>query len=86
MAEQELSDPITHRLPKDILERLDKIAKASERPRSWYIVRALRFYFAGEGQDILSAIEGRAEIDRGEVHDMDDVLHEIEDIVRNRVA
>jgi len=86
MAEQELSDPITHRLPKDILEKLEKISKASDRSRSWYIVRALRFYFAGEGGDILNAIEGREEIERGEVFDMDDVLREIDDIVRGKVA
>jgi len=86
MADQELSDPITHRMPKDILEKLEKIAKASDRSRSWYIVRALRFYFAGEGGDILNALEGRAEIERGEVHEMDDVLREIEGIVRNKVA
>lgn len=86
MAEQELSDPITHRLPKDILEKLETISKASDRSRSWYIVRALRFYFAGEGGDILNAIEGHEQIERGEAHDMDDVLREIDDIVRGKVA
>jgi predicted transcriptional regulator len=86
MADQDLSDPVTHRLPKDILEKLEAIAKASDRSRSWYVVRALRFYFAGEGADILNAIEGRAEIERGEKHDMDDVLREIDAIVRDKVA
>jgi predicted transcriptional regulator len=86
MAQQELSDPITHRLPKDILEKLERISKASDRSRSWYIVRALRFYFAGEGGDILNAIEGHEQIERGEVYDMDDVLREIEEIVRGKVA
>jgi predicted transcriptional regulator len=86
MADQELSSPITHRVPKDILEKLEAIAKASDRSRSWYIVRALRFYFAGEGGAILDAIEGRAEIERGEKYEMDDVLHEIDAIVRGKVA
>ncbi len=86
MAQQELSDPITHRLPKDILEKLERISKASDRSRSWYIVRALRFYFAGEGGDILNAIEGHEQIERGEAYDMDDVLREIEEIVRGKVA
>jgi len=82
----ELSDPITLRIPKDVLDKLEKISKGSDRSRSWYIVRALRFYLAGEGGDILNAIQGREEIERGEVHDMDDVLREIEDIVRGKVA
>ncbi len=82
----ELSDPITHRLPKDILEKLDRVAKESDRSRSWYIVRALRFYFAGEGGDILNAIEGREDIEKNGGHDMDDVIREIEDIVRGKVA
>ena len=86
MAKQRLSDPITHRLPMDILEKLDRISKASDRGRSWYIVRALRFYFAGEGGDILNVINGREAIERGEAHDMDDVLREIEEIVRGKVA
>ena len=86
MAGRDLSDPITHRLPNDVLEKLDRIAKASDRSRSWYIVRALRYYFAGEGGDILNAIKGREEIERGEVHDMDDVLREIERIVQGKVA
>lgn len=86
MEKPELSDPITLRLPKDILDKLEKISKSSDRSRSWYIVRALRFYFAGEGGDILNAIQGREEIERGEVHDMDDVLREIEEIVRGKVA
>lgn len=86
LAKQDLSDPITHRLPKDILAKLERIAEASDRSRSWYLVRALRFYFAGEGADMLNAIEGRAEMERGETHDMDDVLREIEAIVRDKVA
>ena len=86
MEKPELSDPITLRIPKDVLDKLEKISKGSDRSRSWYIVRALRFYLAGEGGDILNAIQGREEIERGEVHDMDDVLREIEDIVRGKVA
>lgn len=86
MAEQELSDPITHRLPKDLLEKLDLIAKESDRSRSWYVVRALRYYFQGEGNDIINAIEGREDIEKNGGHDMDDAIREIEDIVRGKVA
>ena len=38
----ELSDPITLRLPLDMLSDIEKIAAGSERTRSWVIVRALK--------------------------------------------
>ena len=88
MAAHELSDPITHRLPVELLEKLKKVAKGSERTRTWYIVRALRYYFAenGEGAHILTAIEGREDIEKNGGHDFDDVIREVEQIVRGKVA
>ena len=86
MAKPDLSDPITLRLPVDLLGDIEAIAKASDRTRSWVMVRALRLYMAGEGADILNVAKGLREIENGEVHDMDDVLGEIEDIVRGKVA
>jgi predicted transcriptional regulator len=86
MEKPELSDPITLRIPKDILADFEKIAEACERTRSWVMVRAFRKYLQGEGGNILNVIKGREEIERGEVHDMDDVLREIEEIVRGKVA
>jgi len=47
------------------------------------IVRALRRYLATEGADILAVIEGREQIAAGEVHEMDDVLDEIERMIRS---
>jgi predicted transcriptional regulator len=78
----ELSDPISIRLPTDVLAATEKVAKASDRSRSWVMVRALRRYLATEGAEILAVIEGREQIAAGEVHDMDDVLDEIERMVR----
>lgn len=86
MEKPELSDPITLRIPKDILADFEKIAEACERTRSWVMVRAFRKYLHGEGGDILNVIKGRDAIAAGDVHDMDDVLKEIEDIVRGKVA
>ena len=86
MVKQPLSDPIPLRIPKDILADIEKIAKASDRTRSWVMVRALRHYLAGEGADILNVIKGREAVAAGDVHDMDDVLGEIEEIVRGKVA
>ncbi len=86
MVKQQLSDPIPLRVPMDVLADIEKIAKASDRTRSWVMVRALRHYLAGEGTDILNVIKGREAIAAGDVHDMDDVLGEIEEIVRGKVA
>jgi len=86
MEKPELSDPITLRIPKDILAEIEKIAAACDRTRSWVMVRAFRKYLAGEGGDILNVAKGRAEIAAGDVHDMDDVLKEVDAIVRGKVA
>lgn len=82
----ELSDPITLRLPLDILRDVDKVAAGSERTRSWVIVRALRHYLAtgAEGGDCLAILRGREEIAAGQVHDFDDVLAEMQEIVDAR--
>ena len=86
MAKPELSGPLTLRLPVDVLGEIETIAEASERTRSWVMVRALRLYLAGEGADILAVVKGRAQIAAGDVSHMDDVLTEIEEIVRGKVA
>jgi predicted transcriptional regulator len=86
MAKQPLSDPIPLRLPLDVLAEIEKIAEASDRTRSWVMVRALRLYLASEGADILSVVKGREAIAAGDHHDMNDVLAEIEEIVRGKVA
>ena len=83
MAQPELSDPISLRLPVGVLTDIERIAVASERTRSWVIVRALRRYLASEGAEILDAIEGRAQIKAGNGHDLDDVIAEIETIIRS---
>ena len=86
MAKPDLSDPITLRLPVDVLQDIEAIAETSDRTRSWVMVRALRLYLAGEGADILNIAKGLHEIDSGHTHDMDDVLGEIEEIVRGKVV
>ena len=64
----ELSDPITLRLPLDMLVDIEKIAAGSERTRSWVIVRALKYYLSreAEGGICLSVLRGRDEADRFE--------------------
>lgn len=54
--------------------------------RSSVTVRAFRLYLAGEGADILDILRGRDALAAGDVHDLDDVINEIEAIMRGKVA
>ena len=61
MPQQELSDPITLRLPLGVLREIEEIAEATDRTSSWIMVRDLKLYLAGEGRNILSDIEGKGD-------------------------
>jgi predicted transcriptional regulator len=74
---QPLSDPITLRLPQDLLSDIEKIAETLDRTRSWIMVRAMRLYLANEGADVLAAREGLEQIERGESYDFDEVMNEL---------
>ena len=86
MSKQNFSDPITIRLPFDVLDEIDLIAQTTERSRSWIIVRALKSYLQNEGADILAYRQGMQDVANGEVSEMDDVLEDLERIVANKVA
>lgn len=86
MSGQQLSDPITLRLPGEVLAAIEQIAATSDRTRSWVIVRAIRLYLAGEGAEILSVADGIDQLNNGESEDMDDVIAEVERIVRGNAA
>jgi predicted transcriptional regulator len=80
------SVPVSLRAPAELIETLDKIAAALDRPRSWVMLRALRQYIADEGQEILDVQEGIAEADRGELVDFDEVMAEARQIVARAEA
>ena len=86
MAKPNLSDPITIRLPEEVLAAIEQIAETCDRTRSWIMVRALKMYLASEGADILAVRKGREQVANGDVHDMDDVLQEIYETVNRKVA
>jgi predicted transcriptional regulator len=71
-------------VPNDILDDFDRITGALERDRSWVMLRAFKTYLEGEGADLLNEATGIAELDRGEFHDIDDVLAEAETILASR--
>lgn len=84
----DLSGPITLRLPQDILDDVEKIAAGAERTRSWVIVRALKHYLShgAEGGICLSVLRGRNEAADGQGEDMDDVIAELDEIIRKGKA
>ena len=77
-------DRPTHTL--DVLAQIEAVAAATERTRSWVMVRALRYYLGGAGSEILAAIEGRRQIAEGKSHEMDDVIAELDAIAEGKAA
>lgn len=84
--QRELSDPLTLRLPVDVLSDIEAIAKACERSRSWVIVRALKAYLMAEGGEVLDIVKAREELMADEGVDGDDLIAEIEEIIRGQAA
>lgn len=83
---RDLSEPVSLRLPTDVLQAIEAVAAAADRTRSWVMVRALKRYLATEGAEILAVAEGRRQIAAGDVHDMDAVIDEVEALVRSGKA
>jgi predicted transcriptional regulator len=80
------SASISLRIPTDLLQKLDQIAAAVERPRSWVLLRAIRQFLADEGQEILDVREGIQQLDRGEGIPFDQVMAELEEKVAKAEA
>jgi predicted transcriptional regulator len=74
----DLSEPVSLRVPSDILQAIEAIAAATDRTRSWVMVRALKRYLATEGADVFAVAEGRRQIAAGDAHDVDAVIDEVE--------
>ena len=73
---------ISLRIPAEMVEAFDTIAKGMERDRSWVMLRALKQYLDAEGADVLRELEGLASAERGELVDFDDVMAEAAEIIR----
>jgi predicted transcriptional regulator len=69
-----MTSHISLRVPNDVVEAFDRIARALERPRSWVMLRALRQYLENEGRDVEEDTESLAELDRGERIPFEEVL------------
>lgn len=84
--QRDLSDPLTLRLPRDLLADIEQIARACDRSRSWVIVRALKAYLAAEGGEVLDIARARDELADGGGVDGDALIAEIEALVKERAA
>ena len=83
---KDLSDPIAMRVPLDVLQDIERIAGAVDRTRSWVMVRALKLYLAGEGEEVLSLLRAREQNEKDGGHDADEVMRELEAIVAGTKA
>ncbi len=72
---------ISLRVPAELVEAFDAIAKGMERDRSWVMLRALKQYLEEEGADVLRELEGIAALDRGEGVDFDEAMEELDAII-----
>ncbi|WP_152340627.1 CopG family ribbon-helix-helix protein [Pseudorhizobium flavum] len=81
-----LSDPITLRLPLDILDDVEKIAETADRSRSWVIVRALKYYLMAEGAEMLSIRRGLEDVEAGRTVDAEELLAELDRLNREAAA
>lgn len=86
MTKTSSTESVTLRVPGDVLSDIEIIAKATDRSRSYIIVRALRTYLMNEGADVLSALRGKQQIADGEYEDMDDVIADMDRIIAGKVA
>lgn len=86
MAKSEGSESVTLRVPSDVLASIQAIAAATDRSRSYIIVRALRTYLMNEGADVLSALRGRDQIAVGDDVDIDELIADVDRIAAGQAA
>lgn len=86
MSNAKQSESVTLRVPSEVVAEIEAIARATDRSRSYIMVRALRTYLMNEGADILAAIRGRKQIEAGDFENMDDVIADMDRIIAGKAA
>lgn len=84
--QRNLSDPIALRLPSDVLAGIEAIAHVSGRSRSWVMVRAMKAYLAGEGQEVLEIDQARQAAAQDGAVALDDLLADLDDSLPGNAA
>jgi predicted transcriptional regulator len=77
---------ITVRLRDDMVQELDELARAMDRSRSWVVTDALARYLAEERQWMAQIRKGIEELDRGELIPHKQVMDEMRQMIRERLA
>lgn len=68
-----MSHPLTVRLPESDIEKLDEIAQATDRKRSWHMSRAISLYIKDEHAFLEGVRQGVEAADRGDFVSHEDV-------------
>jgi predicted transcriptional regulator len=71
---------LSARVPEDVRDQVDTLAKALKRDRAWIVEQAVRRYLADETQFIAAVAQGRAEIAAGHFVTHEDVTAELDAI------
>ncbi|MDM9627833.1 ribbon-helix-helix domain-containing protein [Rhizobium sp. S152] len=80
------SETVTLSIPAEVLADIEAIAEATDRSRSYIIVRALKAYLLNEGANIFASIRGHEQIAAGEYQDIDDVISDMDRIIAGKDA
>ncbi len=81
-----LSDPITLRLPGEVLADIEAIARIAGRSRSWVMVRAMKAYLATEGQEIRELDRARQSAAEEGATELEDLLAAVDDNLPGNAA
>ena len=65
------------RVPIDLKERIDAVAKAMDRPRSWVVHQALEQFMADQAWQVAAIEEGIEAADRGDLIPHEQVMAEL---------
>ena len=76
--QRNLSDPLTLRLPNDVLAEIEEVARISGRTRSWIMVRAMKAYLASEGREIRDLDAARQAVAREGATGIEDLLADMD--------
>ena len=77
------SQVLTTRVSKDIADQLDAVATRLDRPRAWVIKRALENYLQEQEEMAAFIQEGIDSADRGELIPHEQVVAEMEQMIRD---
>jgi predicted transcriptional regulator len=70
-------------LAPDLQDAIARIAVSTNHSETSVLDRALRLYLLGEGGEILRVYAGIEQLREGEFEDMDDVITQLEHIIRS---